>query len=36
MQIQPVDWEDALSGAWQPTPLFLLVESHGQRNLVGY
>ena len=21
---------------WQPTPVFLLGESHGQRNLVGY
>ena len=24
------------SGAWQPTPVFLPAESHGQRNLVGY
>jgi len=22
--------------AWQPTPIFLPGESHGQRNLVGY
>ena len=22
--------------AWQPTPVFLLDESHGQRSLVGY
>ena len=22
--------------AWQPTPVFLLEESHGQRSLVGY
>ena len=22
--------------AWQPTPVFLLGESHGQRNLAGY
>ena len=22
--------------AWQPTPVFLLGESHGQRSLVGY
>ena len=22
--------------AWQPTPVFLPEESHGQRNLVGY
>jgi len=21
---------------WQPTPVFLLGESHGERNLVGY
>ena len=21
---------------WQPTPVFLLGESHGQRSLVGY
>ena len=21
---------------WKPTPVFLLGESHGQRNLVGY
>ena len=24
------------AGAWQPTPIFLSVESHGQRSLVGY
>ena len=23
-------------GAWQPTPVFLPGESHGQRNLAGY
>ena len=23
-------------GAWQPTPVLLPAESHGQRNLVGY
>ena len=23
-------------GAWQPTPVFLSGESHGQKNLVGY
>ena len=23
-------------GAWQPTPVFLPGESHGQRGLVGY
>ena len=25
-----------LRRAWQPTPVFLLGESHGQRSLVGY
>ena len=24
------------SGGWQPTPVFLLGESHGQRSLSGY
>ena len=24
------------SGAWQPTPVFLPGESHGQRSLAGY
>ena len=28
--------EDPLEGAWQPTPVFLPGESHGQRRLVGY
>ena len=28
--------EDPLEKAWQPTPVFLLGESHGQRSLVGY
>ena len=28
--------EDPLEGAWQPTPVFLPGESHGQRSLVGY
>ena len=27
--------EDPLEGAWQPTPVFLPEESHGQRSLVG-
>ena len=25
-----------LSGEWQPTPVFLPGESHGQRSLAGY
>ena len=28
--------EDPLEEAWQPTPLFLPRESHGQRSLAGY
>ena len=30
--IPPLSWK----GAWQPTPVFLLGVSHGQRSLVGY
>ena len=29
-------WEDPLERKWQPTPVFLPGESHGQRSLVGY
>ena len=29
-------WEDPLEEAWQPTPVFLPGESHGQRTLAGY
>ena len=28
--------EDPLKKAWQPTPVFLSGESHGQRNMEGY
>ena len=31
-QVGKIPWKKA----WQPTPLFLPGESHGQRNLVGY
>ena len=34
--VQPLGWEDPLGRAWQPTPIFLPGESHGQRNLAGY
>ena len=34
--IRSLDWQDSHGGAWQPTPVFLLGEFHGQRNLVGY
>ena len=29
-------WEDPLEEAWQPTPVFLPGESHGERSLMGY
>ena len=29
-------WEDPLERKWQPTPVLLLGELHGQRNLAGY
>ena len=35
-QVQPLGWEDPWRGKWQPTPVFLSGESHGQRNLKGY
>ena len=38
-QVQPLHWEDPqipCSRAWQPTPVFLPGESHGQRSLTGY
>ena len=31
-QVGKIPWRRA----WQPTPVFLPRESHGQRNLVGY
>ena len=36
-RVQSLGWEDPLEGrAWQPTPVFLSGESHGQRSLPGY
>ena len=29
-------WVEGSRRAWQPTPVFLPGESHGQRSLVGY
>ena len=29
-------WEDPWRRAWQPTPVFLPGESHGQRSVAGY
>ena len=36
MQVQSLGQEDPLERAWQPAPLFLPGESHGQRSLTGY
>ena len=33
---QSLGQEDTLEETWQPTPIFLPGESHGQRSLVGY
>ena len=32
----PLAWEDPWRRKWQPTPLFLPGQSHGQRSLAGY
>ena len=34
-QVQSWDQEDSLEKVWQPTPVFLPGELHGQRSLVG-
>ena len=34
-QVQCLGQEDALEREWQPTPVFLPGEPHGQRGLVG-
>ena len=36
MLVPSLGQEDLLEEAWQPTPVFLPGESHGQRSLVGY
>ena len=36
MQVQFLGQEDPLGRAWQPIPVFLPGESHGQRSLAGY
>ena len=36
MQVQSLGGEGTLEGQWQPTPVFLPGESHGQRILEGY
>ena len=35
-EVPSLGWEDALEAAWQPTPVFLPGELHGQRSLVDY
>ena len=35
-QVQSLGREDLWRRKWQPTPVFLPGESHGQRSLVGY
>ena len=35
-QVQPLHGEDPLEKGWQPTPVFLPGEFHGQRHLAGY
>ena len=36
MWVRSLGQEDPWRRAWQPTPVFLPGESHGQRSLVGY
>ena len=35
-QVGSLAWRDPLENKLQPTPVFLLGKSHGQRSLVGY
>ena len=34
--VQSLGWEDPLRKEWQPSPVFLPGEFHGQRSLAGY
>ena len=34
--VRSLGWEDSLEEIWEPTPVFFLEESHGQRSLAGY
>ena len=36
MQARSLGQEDPLEQAWEPTPVFLLRESHAQGSLTGY
>ena len=35
-RVQSLGQEDPLGREWQPTPVFLPGEFHGQRSLAGY
>ena len=35
-QVWPLGWEDPWRREWQPPPVFLPGESHGQKSLMGY
>ena len=35
-RVRSLGQEDRLEEMWQPTPVFLPGESHGQRSLAGY
>ena len=35
-QVWSLGWEDTLEKEWQPTPVLLPGEFHGQRSLAGY
>ena len=35
-QVQSLGWKIPWRRKWQPTPVFLLGQSHGQRNLAGH
>ena len=36
IQVLSLGWDDPLEKEWQPTPVFLPGEFHGQRSLAGY
>ena len=35
-RVQALGWENSGRRAWQPTPVFLSGDPHGQKNLAGY
>ena len=36
MRFRSLGWKDPWRREWQPTPVFFLGESHGQRSLVSH